>query len=60
MEHLALDAADVAAKVSALGYYRSQMAVLFGGGEAMPSRVWAFAASRVPAAGLVERIWWPQ
>ncbi len=58
-EAVPLDAADLAAKVAALGYYRSQMAVLFGGAEAMPSRVWAFAASRSPGVGLAERIWWP-
>jgi LmbE family N-acetylglucosaminyl deacetylase len=59
VENVRLDAADLTAKVSALGYYRSQMAVLFGGAEAMPSRVWAFAASRSPGTGLVERLWWP-
>lgn len=49
---------DLAAKVSALHYYRSQMYVLFGGIEAMPNRVWAFAASHSPGTGLAERIWW--
>jgi LmbE family N-acetylglucosaminyl deacetylase len=58
-EIVVLEAADLAAKVGALGYYRSQMAVLFGGAEAMPSRVWAFAAARSPEAGLAECIWWP-
>jgi len=57
---LSLETADLAAKVSALGYYRSQMAVLFGGAEAMPSRVWAFAAARSPDAGLAECVWWPE
>jgi LmbE family N-acetylglucosaminyl deacetylase len=60
VENLCLDAADLAAQVLALGYYRSQMAVLFGGAEAMPSRVWAFAASLSPGGGLVERLWWPE
>jgi LmbE family N-acetylglucosaminyl deacetylase len=60
VENLCLEAADLAAKVSALGYYRSQMAVLFGGAEAMPSRVWAFAASLSPGVGLTERLWWPE
>ncbi len=59
LEMRPLDAADLAAKVSALAYYRSQLAVLFGGSEAMIGRVWAFAASRSPADGLVEGIWWP-
>ncbi len=59
-EAVPLTAADLSAKVEALGYYRSQMAVLFGGAEAMPSRVWAFAATCSQGAGLAERIWWPQ
>jgi LmbE family N-acetylglucosaminyl deacetylase len=53
-----LDPEDVTAKVSAVGYYRTQLGILFGGAEAMPSRIWAFAASRSPEAGLAERIWW--
>ena len=53
-----LDPEDVVAKVGALGYYRTQLPVLFGGAEAMPSRIWAFAASRCPGVGLAERIWW--
>jgi len=58
-EVVALEPADLSAKVSALGYYRSQLSVLFGGAEAMPSRVWAFAASRTPEVPLAERLWWP-
>lgn len=54
-----LDAADLTAKVSAVGYYRTQMGVLFGSAEAMPSRVWVSAASRSPERGLSEPIWWP-
>jgi LmbE family N-acetylglucosaminyl deacetylase len=50
---------NLAAKVSALNYYRSQMYVLFGGIENMPNRVWAFAASHSPGASLAERLWWP-
>lgn len=57
---ISLEPADLSAKVSALGYYRSQLAVLFGGAEAMPSRVWSFAATRSPGAALAERIWWPR
>lgn len=58
LEVIPLDAADLAAKVSALGYYQTQMAVLFGGIEAMPSRVWTFGATRSAAAVLAERVWW--
>lgn len=54
---VSLAAADVTAKVAALGYYRSQLAVLFGEAESMPSRVWSFAATRGPRAKLAERIW---
>jgi hypothetical protein len=48
------------AKVSALAYYRTQMAILFGGAEAMPSRLWACAAACSPQDCLAERIFWPQ
>jgi LmbE family N-acetylglucosaminyl deacetylase len=58
-EAISLDPVHVTAKVSALGYYRSQLAVLFGGAGAMPNRVWAFAATRSVEHGLAERIWWP-
>jgi hypothetical protein len=54
-----LEPEDLAAKVSALSYYRSQMYVLFGGIEQMPNRIWAFAASRTPGTGLAEQLWWP-
>jgi LmbE family N-acetylglucosaminyl deacetylase len=54
-----LDAIDLAAKVLSIGYYRSQMSILFGGSEKMPSRVWAFAAALTLQDGLAERIWWP-
>ncbi len=59
LETISLDPANLAAKVLALGYYQTQMAVLFGGAEAMPNRVWTFAATRSPEARLAERIWWP-
>lgn len=59
METTTLSPENVAAKVSALGYYRSQVAILFDGAEAMPNRVWSFAATRSPQACLAERIWWP-
>jgi LmbE family N-acetylglucosaminyl deacetylase len=55
-----LEPADVAAKVSALSFYRSQLAVLFGGAEAMPNRVWSFASTRTAGACLSERAWWPK
>ena len=59
VDPVSLQPEDVVAKVSALSYYRSQMYVLFGGIEAMPNRVWAFAASRSSGTDLAERIWWP-
>lgn len=59
IEARALEAADVEAKVSALGYYRSQLPMLFGGGEAMIGAVWSFASTRLPGAGLAERTWQP-
>ena len=59
LEVIQLDPADVAAKVKAVDYYRSQLGTLFRGTEAMPNQVWGFAASRSPEAGLAERIWWP-
>lgn len=59
VEHIPLDVADVGAKVAALGYYQTQMSSLFGGAEAMPSRVWTFTATRSLQTCLAERIWWP-
>jgi LmbE family N-acetylglucosaminyl deacetylase len=59
VEAIPLRAEDLVAKTCALSYYRSQMSILFGGAEAMPNRVWAFAASRAPQVCLAERIWWP-
>lgn len=59
-ELVEVSALDVSAKVCALCHYQTQMATLFGGTEAMPNRVWSFAAARAPAACLCERIWWPQ
>ncbi len=58
-EVIRLDAPDVIAQIAALAYYRSQIGVLFGSAEAMPSRVWSFCASRSSEANLAERIWWP-
>jgi LmbE family N-acetylglucosaminyl deacetylase len=54
-----LDAADVAARVAAMSYYRTQLGVLFGGVEAMARRVWSFAATCSAEHRLAERIWWP-
>ena len=59
-EIVRLGAADAAAKVAALRYYQTQLHVLFGRPEEMPSRAEAFALTRAPEAGLAERIWWPQ
>ena len=57
--NIPLDEADLVAKVSSLGYYRSQMAVLFGGAEAMPNRVWSFAGTRSTSICMSEQLWWP-
>ncbi|MGD9048759.1 MAG: PIG-L family deacetylase [Anaerolineae bacterium] len=59
VEVIPLSPAALAAKVSALGYYHTQMAVLFGGAAAMPNRIWAFAASRSQQTPLAEKLWWP-
>jgi LmbE family N-acetylglucosaminyl deacetylase len=59
IETIPLEPADLLAKVSALRYYGTQMATLFGGVEVMPNRVWAFAATRSPETALAERIWHP-
>jgi LmbE family N-acetylglucosaminyl deacetylase len=60
VEPIPLDARDLIAKIAALAYYRSQICVLFEGFDAMPNRLWSFAASRSPEDGLAERIWWPE
>jgi LmbE family N-acetylglucosaminyl deacetylase len=57
-EDISLDVADVSAQVTALGYYRTQLDILFGGAEAMPNRVWTFAATRSSRTCLTERMWW--
>jgi LmbE family N-acetylglucosaminyl deacetylase len=59
VEAISLDAADLTAKVSAVSYYRTQLNILFGGAEAMPSRIWSFAATRSKGS-LAERLWWPK
>jgi hypothetical protein len=59
METIALNAEDLAAKIAALGFYKTQLSILFGGAEAMPGRIRDFAASRSPQQGFAERIWWP-
>ena len=59
MQAQRLDACDLEAKVKALGYYRSQLPILFGGSDAMIGQVWAFASARAPEMGLAERLWWP-
>ncbi len=56
---IGLQPPDVAAWVTAIGYYRSQLGVLFRGADAMPNAVWAFAGSRSPEQGLATRLWWP-
>jgi LmbE family N-acetylglucosaminyl deacetylase len=59
MEAIPLSPEDLAAKVSAIDYYRTQLSSLFDGAQAMPNRVWTFAASRSPRLPLAERLWWP-
>ena len=59
VDDVALTPVDLAAKVAAVGYYRSQLSVLFGGLEKMPDRLWAFAASCSSATCLAERLWRP-
>jgi LmbE family N-acetylglucosaminyl deacetylase len=59
IENLSLDPADVATKVAALCYYRTQLRVLFGRPEDMPSQVRTFASTRSPELRLAERIYWP-
>ncbi|MBN1658242.1 MAG: PIG-L family deacetylase [Anaerolineae bacterium] len=57
-ELVSLDPADIAAKVTAVAYYHSQLGVLFDGADEMPGRIWSFAATR-GAGRLAERLWWP-
>ena len=57
VEVISLTSADLRAKVAALAYYHSQMAVLFGEAVAMPGRIWSFAVDCSPDKGLAERIW---
>ncbi len=57
VEVIALASADLRAKVAALAYYHSQMAVLFDEAAAMPGRVWSFAVDCSPETGLAERVW---
>jgi LmbE family N-acetylglucosaminyl deacetylase len=58
-ELLPLEAPDVAAWVSAVAYYRTQLGILFRGADAMPGHLWSFAATRSHEAGLAVRVWWP-
>jgi hypothetical protein len=60
VEEIPLEAVNLAAKVSAVAYYRTQLGVLFEGAEAVPNRVWTFAATRSPEICLAERIWRPE
>jgi LmbE family N-acetylglucosaminyl deacetylase len=57
VEIVGLSSADLTAKVAALAYYHSQLAVLFGEAGAMPGRVWSFAVDCSSETGLGERIW---
>jgi LmbE family N-acetylglucosaminyl deacetylase len=57
VEVISLSSVDLTAKVAALAYYHSQLAVLFGEAGAMPDRIWSFAVDRSSNTGLAERIW---
>lgn len=59
VEAIPLSPENLVAKVSAIDYYRTQLSSLFDEAQAMPNRVWAFAASRSPRLPLAERLWWP-
>jgi LmbE family N-acetylglucosaminyl deacetylase len=57
LEVVALSSKDLRAKVAALAYYHSQLAVLFGEPASMPGRIWSFAVDCAPGGGLAERRW---
>jgi LmbE family N-acetylglucosaminyl deacetylase len=59
-ETLALDAADLAAKVASMAYYRSQLSVLFGDEARMGRALHLYAAAVAPeGAAYGERVWRP-
>jgi LmbE family N-acetylglucosaminyl deacetylase len=57
LEAVTLSAEDLRAKVAALAYYHSQLAMLFGEPGLLPDRVWSFAVDCAPETGLAERFW---
>ncbi|MGB0388907.1 MAG: PIG-L deacetylase family protein [Ardenticatenaceae bacterium] len=58
-ERISLSEAALAAKVDAMGYYRSQIPVLYGNDLAMSRRIRAVANAVADGIGYAERIWWP-
>lgn len=58
-EQIALSEAALAAKVDAMGYYRSQIPVLYGNELVMSRRIRAVANEVAGGIGYAERIWWP-
>ncbi len=54
-----LSEAALAAKVDAMGYYRSQIPVLYGNDLSMSRRIRAVANEVAGGTGYSERIWWP-
>lgn len=50
---------DMQAKVEAIGRYRSQMDMLFGGHAQMEASVWAYGRAVAGGDGLAERFWHP-
>jgi hypothetical protein len=59
VEMIELDEASMAAKITALACYESQVVALFGEEAALPERVRAFSMSITSGNGLAERVWWP-
>ena len=58
-ETISLSEAALAAKVDAMGYYRTQIPVLYGNELAMSRRIRAVANAVAGRIGYAERIWWP-
>jgi LmbE family N-acetylglucosaminyl deacetylase len=50
---------DVRAKIEAIGRYRSQMGILFGGYSQMEAGVWAYGRAAAGGNGWAERFWHP-
>jgi LmbE family N-acetylglucosaminyl deacetylase len=53
----ALDEKDIRSKIAAIGLYRTQMDMLFGGHAAMARRIRAYASAAASGSGYGERYW---